>query len=168
MMACTSPAATSSVSLFRIGLSATVADRLLILSTVPIPNPSPSALCRGPRRQPPRGQQAEPWILGTRPRMTDERVKQRRRPSSSHAPLETDRQQLLRLDGELHGQVLEDVADEAVDQWRHRFFLRKPPLHDVEELVSGKARRRRLVLERGRAVASLDVGYGLGGAVLAG
>ena len=43
-------------------------------------------------------------------------------PPSPHAPLERDRDQLLRLDGELHRQLLQHVLDEAVDDQRRRLL----------------------------------------------
>ena len=38
---------------------------------------------------------------------------------------ERDRDQLLRLDGELHRQLLQHVLDEAVDDERHRLLRRR-------------------------------------------
>ena len=60
---------------------------------------------------------------------------------------ERDPDQLLRLDGELHRQLLDDVLDEAVDDERDRLLLGEAALHAVELLVLGDLRRRRLVLE---------------------
>ena len=42
---------------------------------------------------------------------------------SPHAPFKRDADQLLRLDGELHRQFLDDVLDEAVDDQRDRLLL---------------------------------------------
>src|SRR5258707_8873287 len=51
------------------------------------------------------------------------------RPSSSHAALEADRDELLPLDREFHRQLLQHVLDEAVDDQRHRLLGGEPALH---------------------------------------
>src|SRR5208283_5068179 len=77
--------------------------------------------------------------------------------ASSDAALERDRDQLLRLDGELHRQLLQHVAHEAVDNQRRRLFCREPTLHRVEELVFRDFRSRRLMFELGAGVLALDI-----------
>src|SRR5262245_31025629 len=66
---------------------------------------------------------------------------------SPHAPFEADADQLLGFGHELHRQLLQHVAHEAVDHQRHRFLLRQTPLHAVEHHVLGDLRGRRLMLE---------------------
>src|SRR6185295_14511980 len=51
------------------------------------------------------------------------------------AALETDPQQLLRLDGELHRQLLEDLLAEPVHDHRDRVLGIEAPLLQIEDLV---------------------------------
>ncbi|KIU01712.1 hypothetical protein QU38_00215, partial [Staphylococcus aureus] len=85
----------------------------------------------------------------------------------THAAFERDRDQLLRLDRELHRQLLQHVLDEAVDHQRHRFFLRQATLHAVEQHVLGDLRGGGLVLEQCRRVLRFDVGNGMRAALVA-
>src|SRR5262245_43656892 len=55
-------------------------------------------------------------------------------------------QELLRLDGELHGQLLEDLLAEAVHDHVHRVLGGDPALLEVEDLVLADLRGRGLVL----------------------
>src|SRR5690606_4061127 len=89
------------------------------------------------------------------------------REGSAHGPLEADLEELAGFDGELHGELLEDLAAEAVDDHRDRVLLGQPALTRVEELVLADAGGAGLVLERGAAVAHVDVGEGVGGALVA-
>src|SRR3989454_11084362 len=76
---------------------------------------------------------------------------------SPHAPFETDPEQPLRLDGELHRQLLEDFLAEAVDDHRYGVFGRETALLRVKDLILADLGRGRFVLHRGRAVAHVDV-----------
>src|SRR4030088_3445267 len=51
----------------------------------------------------------------------------------SNRSLQRNRDQLLRLDRELHRQLLEHILDEAVDHEADRLFLRQPALHAIEK-----------------------------------
>src|SRR5258708_19713603 len=66
--------------------------------------------------------------------------------ASSDTPLEADPEKPLRLDGELHRQLFEDLLAEAVDDHRHRVLGRYPPLPRVEDLVLPDLRRRSFLL----------------------
>src|SRR5690606_39786830 len=66
-----------------------------------------------------------------------------------------------------HRQLLDDVLDEAVDYERDGFLFRNATLHDVELLVFGNLRRRRLVLELGGGVLGLHVRHGMRAALVA-
>src|SRR3989304_1527554 len=83
------------------------------------------------------------------------------------APLEAHAEQLLRLDGELHGQLAEDLLAEAPDDQRDRVLHRDAALLAVENLVLADLGRGRLVLHAGRGVLHLDVGEGVGAALVA-
>src|SRR5580704_10176320 len=48
---------------------------------------------------------------------------------------ETDRQQLLRLDGELHRQLLQHFLAEPVDDQRQRVLIAQSALAAIEQLV---------------------------------
>src|SRR5882724_2851243 len=85
--------------------------------------------------------------------------------ASADAALEADAEQLLRLDGELHRQVLQYLAAEAVDDRGDRVFRRKPALPAIEQLVVADLRGRRLVLDPRRAVPDLDIGHGVAAAL---
>ena len=87
--------------------------------------------------------------------------------SLAHRAFQRDADQLLRFDGELHRQLLDDVLDEAVDDQRDRLFFGDAALHDVELLVLGNLRRRRLVLELRRRVLGFHVGHGVRAALVA-
>src|SRR2546426_61011 len=76
---------------------------------------------------------------------------------STHAPFETDPEQPLRLDGELHRELLEDFRAEAVHDHRYGVFGREPALLRVKDLILADLGRGRFVLHRGRAVAHVDV-----------
>src|SRR5438093_7157187 len=77
--------------------------------------------------------------------------------TSADAPLEADAEQLLRLDGELHGKLAEDLLAESIHDHGHRVLRGEPALAAVEELILADLRRRGLVLELGRGVVDLDV-----------
>src|SRR5258708_15849914 len=65
---------------------------------------------------------------------------------SADASLQADPDQLLRLDGELHRQVLDDILDEAVDHERYRRLAVEAATLHVQELIVRDLRRGRLVL----------------------
>src|SRR5947209_1457296 len=77
--------------------------------------------------------------------------------SSSNTSLEADRDQFLRLDGELHRQVLQHVLHESIDDERHGFLRREPALHAVEQRILGDLRGCRLVLENRGGILRLDI-----------
>src|SRR5947209_7928766 len=139
MMAATSPAFTVSDSPSRIFLPSTSTWRFLISSIFSsvMAGLGPAIECRRPMNF---------IVPGSTPGM---------RRVLSHTPLEADRDQLLRLDGELHWQLLQHVANEAVDDQSRCLFAREPALLAIEELVLGDFRRGRLVLEHGRVIARL-------------
>src|ERR1700690_1813619 len=83
------------------------------------------------------------------------------------AAFEAHGEKLLRLDRELHRQFLQHLFAEAVDDQRQRVFLREPALPAIEELVVADLRGRGLVLDAGGGIAHLDVGHGVGAALLA-
>src|SRR2546426_8125779 len=76
---------------------------------------------------------------------------------STHAPFETDAEQPLRLDGELHRQLLEDFLAEAVHDHRYGVLGRQAALLRVKDLVLADLGGRSLVLHGGGAVAHVDV-----------
>src|SRR5215213_1624922 len=78
--------------------------------------------------------------------------------SSADAVLQLHPEQALRLDGELHRELAEDVLAEAVDDERDGVLLRDAALLEVEELLLADARGRGLVLDARRVVHHLDVG----------
>src|SRR4029450_4601250 len=88
-------------------------------------------------------------------------------PALADAPLEADADQLLRLGHELHGEMLEHIAHEAVDDERHRFLSRESALQTVEQLVVGDLGGGRLVLEGRGRVLRLDIGHGMRAAFVA-
>ena len=79
------------------------------------------------------------------------------RRASRRCPSRLTPEQLLRLDGELHRQLLEDFLAEAVDDHVDRVLGRDAALLAVEDLVLADLRRRRLVLHLRRGVLHLDV-----------
>src|SRR3546814_5461496 len=83
------------------------------------------------------------------------------------AAFQRDADQLLRLDGELHGELLHDLAAEAVHHQGDGVLLRQAALAAVEQLVLADARGGRLVLDDRLAVLGLDVGHRVGAALVA-
>src|SRR5690606_9156250 len=59
------------------------------------------------------------------------------------------------LDRVLHRQRAGDLLDEAVDHHRHRLLLRQTPALEVEDLLVGDLRHRRLVPDPGVSLADL-------------
>ena len=88
-------------------------------------------------------------------------------------PLSTDRsrqrdaQQFLRLDGELHRQLAENLLGVAVDDEADGVLLVNAALLAVEELVVGDLGGRGLVLEHGAGVGALQIGPGVRTALVA-
>jgi len=74
------------------------------------------------------------------------------------APFEAHAQELLGLNRELHGQLLEDLATKAVHDHRDRVLFGDAPLAAVEELVFADLGGGRLVLDLSGRVLHLDVG----------
>src|SRR4051794_27286575 len=81
---------------------------------------------------------------------------------STNRAFKAHRDQLLRLDGELHRKLLQHVLDEAVDHQRGRLLGGKSALAAVEQHVFRDLRGGRLMLEHGRGVLRLDVGHRMG------
>src|SRR5215472_14638027 len=77
--------------------------------------------------------------------------------TSAHRSFERDAEQLLRLDRELHRQLLEDDLAEAVDDHVDRLFRGDAALLEVEDLVLADLRRGRFVFHLGRRVVDLDI-----------
>ena len=80
----------------------------------------------------------------------------KRKGALSHCSLKRDAEQLLCLDGELHGQLVKDVLGVAVDDEPNGFLLGDAPLLTVEELVLADLGGRGLMLHDGRRAAALD------------
>src|SRR5580698_10000547 len=95
----------------------------------------------------------------------------RRRPQawcqySSNGSFQADRQQILRLDRELHRQLLEYGAAEAADNHVDRVLGADAALLTVEQLLLADARGAGLVLHRGGGVAHFEVRKGMRPGVL--
>src|SRR5690606_21620084 len=69
--------------------------------------------------------------------------------------------------GELHRQFAEDLLAEAVHDQRHRILLADAAGFQVEQLVFADLARGGLVFGLGGAVADIDVGEGVGAALIA-
>src|ERR671912_1318427 len=78
--------------------------------------------------------------------------------SLADAVLELHAEQALRLDGELHRQLAEDVLAEAIDAESDGVLLRDATLLEVEKLLLADARGGGLVLDARGVVHHLDVG----------
>src|SRR5438067_10495732 len=87
--------------------------------------------------------------------------------ASADAAFEADGEELLRLDGELHRQFLQDLLAEAVDDQRQCVLVGEAALAAIEQLVVGNLRGRRLVLDTRGWVMHLDIGHGVGAAAVA-
>src|SRR5437660_6041961 len=85
----------------------------------------------------------------------------------SNRPFQRDRDQLLRLDRELHRQLLQHVLDEAIDDEADGLLLAQPTLGAIEQHVLGDFRRRRLVLEGPRRILRLHIVHGVRAAFVA-
>src|SRR6476469_5080740 len=86
---------------------------------------------------------------------------------SADAPLERNLQELLRLDCELHRELLQHFAAETIDDEADGLFLGHAALAAIEQLVLGDAAGRRLVLGLRRHAAVLDIGHGMRAALVA-
>src|SRR6266851_9768149 len=85
----------------------------------------------------------------------------------SDAAFQADAQQFLRLHGKLHGQLAEHTLAEAVHDHRYSIFCLQPALSQVEELVVADFRGGSLMLHARGGVPHLDVGEGVGAALIA-
>src|SRR5690606_9415447 len=165
MMACTWPGFTSSERPLRISLPATLAWRFSILSMgLGIRDwgfgirDSVFGIGSGRRRGPEEGDtRAVPGSPDRPPEAA----------ASADAAFERDFQQLLGLHRELHGQLAEDLLAEAVDDQRDRVLLGDAAAAAVEQLVLADLGGGGLVLDRGAGIPHLDVGEGVGTALLA-
>src|SRR5579862_2292803 len=72
-------------------------------------------------------------------------------------PFERDAEELLRLERELHRQLLEDFPAEPADDQRDRVLGREPALLAIEDLVLPDLRGAGLVLGGRAVVRDLDV-----------
>ena len=88
-------------------------------------------------------------------------------PSLTDAAFEANGEKLLRLDRELHRQLLQHLFAKTIDDERQRVFPREAALVAIEYLVVADLRRRRLVLDARRRVADLDVRHRVGAALIA-
>src|SRR5687767_385778 len=88
-------------------------------------------------------------------------------PPLTDRSFERDAEQLLGFDGELHGQLPEDLPAETADDHVDRILGRQPALTAVENLVLADLRRRGLVLDAGRGVADLQIRKGVSAAPVA-
>src|SRR5438045_433058 len=158
MIACTSPAPTDRSIPFRISRpSASRACRLTISSIMLGLSHSNSAcpgLTRATSRPSSTTQSRCPRMAGSSPAMTIVYCSR----SLTDAAFEADGQELLRLDRELHRQLLQHLFAEPVDDQRQRVFVGKPALAAVEQLVLADLRGRRLAFDAGRRVAHHDTG----------
>src|ERR1035438_2993567 len=85
---------------------------------------------------------------------------------SSNTSFRFERKQLGGFDGELHGELPEDVLAEAVDDHADGFLGGDAPLLEVEELLLADLAGGGLVLHLGATVLHLDIGEGAGAAGL--
>src|SRR6267143_4779373 len=85
---------------------------------------------------------------------------------SANGSLQADAQQVLGFHGELHRQFLEDFLAEAVDDHRDGVLGGEATLLAVKDLILADLRGGRLVLHDRRAVAHVDVGEGVGAALV--
>src|SRR3546814_20029834 len=65
------------------------------------------------------------------------------------------------FDREFHRQFLQNLFGTAVDDQRHRLFLRQSALHGIEQLVVADLRSGRLVLDLRAGVLDLAIGHGV-------
>src|SRR5277367_5776925 len=132
MIACTSPAFTASESPWRISRSSTRTCRFLTSSNDIIFfrfSPRPEERRRRISKDVADNLSSRPSRRPlTRP-LQDEVL--------SNRALERDRDQLLRLDRELHRQLLQHVLDKAVDDKADGLLLAQPALDAIEQHVLG-------------------------------
>lgn len=91
----------------------------------------------------------------------------RRGPSSAYRAFEVDLQQLLGLDGELHGQLVHYLLGVAVDDEPHDLLGGNAALLAVEDLLLVDLGGGGLVLGGGVGASNLYVGKGVGAAAVA-
>ena len=84
---------------------------------------------------------------------------------SSDRSFQADGEQILRLDRELHRQLLEHGLAEAADDHVHGILAVDAALQAVEELVVADLRGARLVLDGRARILGLDVREGVRAAV---
>ena len=87
--------------------------------------------------------------------------------ASAHRALKTDTEQLLRLGGKLHRQLVEHVLGIAVDDEPDGVLHGDAALVAVEKLVFGYLACGGFVLDDGRGVLYVHVGEGVGAAAVA-
>ena len=87
--------------------------------------------------------------------------------SSHHRAFEAHGQQVLRLNRELHRQLLEHLLAKAAHDHVHRILVGNAALQAVEQLVFADLRGARLVLHRRGGVLHFDVREGVGAALAA-
>src|SRR3954466_10457086 len=75
----------------------------------------------------------------------------------AYRPFQCYSKQLLRLERELHRQLLEHFLAEAAHDHAHRLLGAEPALLEVEDLILANLRRRGLVLHHRGVVLNLDV-----------
>ena len=77
--------------------------------------------------------------------------------ASSDAPLQGDTEELLRLDGKFHRELVHHLAGVPVDNQSHGLFGRDAALLAIEKLLFANFARRRLVFHHGRFVLYVSV-----------
>ena len=78
--------------------------------------------------------------------------------SLSHGAFERDAEQFLRLDGKLHGQLVEHFLGISVHNQAHGLFCRDAALVAIEELCLADFARCGLVFDDGRVVMDVHIG----------
>src|SRR6185312_2792222 len=90
-----------------------------------------------------------------------------RGPASANASFERDSEQLLRLERELHRQLLKYFPAESAHDHRYRLLRAYSALLAVEDLILADLGRTCFVLDRCRAIGDFDVRKGVRAAAIA-
>src|SRR3990172_1770590 len=131
-------------------------------ASVLLPEPlGPMMACTSPRSI----ERSMPRRISRPPQRTCRRSTQRS--GSANTALQRDAQQFLRLDGEFHRQLPEDLPAEPAHNQVDRLVCGQPALAAVEELVVANLRRRRLVLDASGRVPDLEIREGVRAAPVA-
>src|SRR3977135_2696250 len=170
MMACTSPLFTVRESPWRISRSSTRTCRFLTSSSGitffhfflvlrsaegASRRTGPTIFFSHPSSRPPR---ALVRLAATRPPQDE---------SLSDRAFQRDRDQLLRLDRELHRQLLQHVLYKAIDHKTDGLFLPQPAPRAIKTHILGNLRGGRFVLEQRGGILRFDIGHGVRAAFVA-